>query len=346
MMALSHLLQDMLVHPRLTTLMAQILSPWVTIFMLHRIAVPELGIAGTSSEYLRKCLAYLRKNNYALISVEEAIDLALERRLSHHKWVAFSVDDGFDEQVSLGSKIFAEFDCSASCFLITDLVDGKLWPWDYKLMYIAATASARTIQIEVEGKSHSIALGQADTQKFLLDFVRRVAPSSASALVKKIADTAEIDIPQEPPVNFRGATWNEVRAAEKLGMRFGPHSTSHHLLSSLDDTMLEREITVSTKRLEEECANPLRVFCYPSGKADEFDKRAFALMQKLNFKGALSAEEGFLSSQKIHRVANYRYAIPRLPLPHNFDEFKRYVSWAQYAREHLARSPLETLWQA
>lgn len=345
-MAMSHLIQEMFAHPRLTTLMAQILSPWVTIFMLHRIAVPELGIAGIRAEHIRKCLSYLRQNNYRLISVEEAIDRAVENRLPHNKWVAFSIDDGFDEQVSLGSKIFAEFDCPVSCFLITDLVDGKLWPWDYKLMHIAATAHARTIQIEMNGKTYSIALGTPKTKEFLLSFARQVAPSSTAELVQKIARAAEIDIPQDPPANFRGATWEAVHAAEKRGMRFGPHSLSHPLFSSLDNAGLEREITSSTQRLEQECANPLRIFCYPSGKVNEFDERTIAMMRKLNYKGALCAEEGFLDAQKLQHLANYRYAIPRLPLPDNFNEFKRYVSWAQYVRERLTRNPLEIFWQS
>lgn len=340
MAELPRLAEHALIHQRLTDMAMQLLPTWVTVFMLHRMEVPELGIEGTKPEYLRRCLAYLRQNNYEFISIENAVTLASEKRLPRKKWVAFSMDDGLAEQVSIGSEIFREFDCPVTCFLITDFIDGKCWPWDYQLMYLAAVAKAQTIAVEIAGSVHTIDFGAANTTDHLLKLVRRIAPASAYEAVRLIADEAGVEIPEEAPKSMRPTTWDAVRAAEKKGMLFGPHSVDHRIFAGLDNATLEQEITQSFQRLRQECANPAQLFCYPSAKANEFDERAIAIVKKSGFSGAVSAEEGFLDSQKLRRYANYRYVVPRLPLPDNFSEFKRYVSWAQYVRERMAKSPL------
>ena len=341
MATLPLLAQHILAHPRLTGLAAYLVSPWVTIFMLHRLNVPELGVQGTDPEYLRRCLSYLKRNGYEFISIEDAVASALDNRLARKKWVAFSLDDGLSEQVAGGSKIFQEFDCPSTCFLITDFIDGKLWPWDYQLMYVAAEAREKSVEIEIAGSLHKIEFGAPETADSLLSLVRRIAPATAYEAVRLIAASAGVDIPERAPDSMRPTTWSEVRAAEKAGMKFGPHSAEHRILAALDGASIEQEIAYSQLRLRQECANPSRIFCYPSGKATEFDERSIAIARKLGFVGALSAEEGFMESHKLQQYANYRYVIPRLPLPDDFAEFTRYVSWAQYVRERMAKNPLE-----
>lgn len=171
--------------------------------------------------------------------------------------------------------------------------------------------------------------------------MRKVAPESAYEVVELIAKTAGIDLPTTPPENMRSTTWEQAREMEKLGMQFGPHSISHRILSSLSDAELEQEIVQSTNRVAAELTRPAPLFCYPSGKVDEFDKRAIQIVRRLKFAGALSAEPGYLDNNKTQAHQNFRFVIPRLPFPDNFDELKLYVSWAQYAREQVAKDPLK-----
>jgi len=190
------------------------------------------------------------------------------------------------------------------------------------------------------GSNYRLELGTPEIENTLLTFARDVTPAAAYAVVNQIAAAANIDLPSAAPDNMRATTWDEVRAMERRGMRFGPHSISHRILSSLNDDELEQEIVQSKNRVEAECAHPAQVFCYPSGKADEFDQRAVQIVRRLQFKGALSAEPGYLDRRKTQAYKNFRYVVPRLPFPDSIDELKLYVSWAQYLREQLATDRL------
>lgn len=328
-------------HPQLTGLLTKILPPWVTVFMLHRIEDQSRDIEGINQDYLRRCLQYLQRNDFEFISIEDAISFSLNGELEHKKWIAFSLDDGYEEQVRLGNQIFQEFDCPVTCFLITGFVDGTLWPWDHQLMFIARQSKRQTIRLQIDGVDHSLELGTPLTEKLLLGFVRKFAPSSAYEITARIAHAAGVDIPEAPPDNMRSANWDEIRRAEQTGMQFAAHSVSHRILSGLSNEELEQEITDSYKRVFEECSNPSPIFCYPSGKVHEFDERAFGTIQKLGAIGGISAEPGNLSSRRIRQSLNYRYAIPRMTIQERFSEFQQYVSWLQHVRENFSQSALK-----
>jgi len=330
---------DLATYPTFAECATRVLPPWVTVFMLHRMAAP--GVSGIEPEHLRRCLRYLQENHYEFIDIDEAIKLAADNRLTRKRWVAFTVDDGFHDQVTTAADIFREFNCPATCFLVTGFVDGQLWPWDYQLMHIARLAGPQTIRIDIKGQQHILELGLPDTKHFLLEFMRKVAPGAAYESTQAIAHAAGIDLPVQPPADMQPASWDDVRKAELKGMRFGPHSVSHHILSKLDDEILQAEMVSSCQRLREECRNPSQLFCYPSGKANEFDIRTIKIARDLGLIGALSAEEGFLEAGKLQKYPNYRFAIPRLPIPNDFAEFKLYVSWLQHLRERVAQSPLQ-----
>lgn len=339
--SLKNVVQRTVTYPPLTNFATKLLPPSVTIFMLHRFAVPELSVDGHSVVHIRKCLDYLTKNNYRFISIDDAVRRAQSNDLSREKWIAFSIDDGFEEQVRLGADLFNEYDCPTTCFLVTDFVDGKLWPWDYKLMYLAKHAKTKTIQVNIDGVTHSIEMGTDRTKMFLLRFARRIPAESVERAVQLIAQAAGVDIPTAPPPSMQPTNWQAVREAEKKGMQFGPHSASHFILSRTQDATLSDEIERSSRRIREECAQPANVFCYPSGKADEFDKRSIALVRTHGLQSAVTTEPGYLEQDIAQRYDNYHFVLPRLPLPDDFDEFKLYNSWAQRVRERFEKTQLQ-----
>lgn len=319
----------------LTNLAARALPPWVTIFMLHRIEVANVGIRGPSPSYLRQCLSYLTKEGYQFISVEEAINRALNDALEKKKWVAFSLDDGCFEQVEIAAPLFHEFNCPSTCFLIADYVDGKSWPWDYQLQYILAHTKHKRIHAELGGRNFSIDTKPVKAYEQLVQLIRIYSASQTNEAVSQISLAADVITPPRPPKFLAPTSWDQVRHAETLGMQFGPHSCTHRNLAALTDEEVTAEISRSIERINTECALPARVFCYPSGKHGEFDQRAIDALKRADIIGALSAEPGYLSANRVKK-GDERFTIPRMAMPRNFDTFKLYISWAQHLREKLA----------
>jgi peptidoglycan/xylan/chitin deacetylase (PgdA/CDA1 family) len=325
----------------LNTIARKVLPNWVTVLMLHRLRTSEGNTSGLDPAYLDSALNYLCEQGYEFISIDDAIARAFAGTLEQKKWLAFSLDDGFSEQVAAAGNILNKYNCPSTCFLITGFVDGQLWPWDYQLEYIAQKSPAQTIELVVKGQTHRITLGTPSTKNFLHFFVRLIEPENAYALVQRIADAARVELPDVPPLHMRATTWDEVRAMEKLGMQFGAHSVTHRILASLDQSTLHHEITESIRRVTAECANPASVFCYPSGKAHEFDSRAIEIVKHTGLKGAMSAEPGHLEPSHLIGSHNYRFVIPRISFPKSFNDLIRYTSWAHYVREQMTRNPLQ-----
>jgi peptidoglycan/xylan/chitin deacetylase (PgdA/CDA1 family) len=81
-----------------------------------------------------------------------------------------------------------------------------------------------------------------------------------------------------------------VRLLEDSGLvRFGPHGASHAILTGLDDQRLHEELTRSWTALENGCAQPLPVYCYPNG---DNDARVRQQVAAHGFAFALGTEAG------------------------------------------------------
>lgn len=315
----------------------RLLPEWVTIFMLHRLEVPEIGVSGIKPELLERCLEYLCENGYRFISLEDAVQRALAGTLEREKWVAFSLDDGFAEQVTLAGNIFAKFNCPSTCFLLTGFVDGQLWQWEHQINYLLGQTAEKSLTAQLAGGDYVFNLEIPKAHRPIIAAIRKLTPSTPYEVVNKIAASLEIHIPTIPPENERPATWDEIRAMELKGMLFGPHTVTHRIVSGLSDEDQAKEIANSFIRIRQECANPSNIFCYPSGQQGQFDERMFDKLRSAGVTAAFSALPGYLTGPEILADLNYRYAIPRLSMPESFGEFQRYVSWAQYLYEKFNR---------
>ncbi len=335
----STLLAESLSSPPVDNLIRRFLPDWVTVFMLHRMSVPDLGIEGLQPAFLAQCLEWLRKDGCQFLSIEEAVVRAQENRLGKQKWVVFSLDDGCFEQVEVAGEIFARYDCPATCFLITDYIDGKLWEWEHQLMWLTQqlkSQGCREIRFEHDGANVIFDLSISKPYKQIVAWIRRTGSSDAYNLVSRIGTAAGISVPQTPPAQYRPASWDSIRAMEKRGMNFAAHTVTHRIVSGLDDVELEREVMESIARVKAECAQAAPIFCYPSGKVGEYDDRIVKLLQRKGVLASFIAEPGYLKGPQLREQADYRYLIPRMTIPEDVGELRRYVSSVQFLRELMA----------
>ena len=84
--------------------------------------------------------------------------------------------------------------------------------------------------------------------------------------IAELSKEADVEIPAAPPRQFAPLSWDEARRLEKQGVTFGPHTVTHPVLSSTSEEDAQSEISTSWKRVCEELAHPVPVFCYPHGR--------------------------------------------------------------------------------
>ncbi|HET7187286.1 MAG TPA: polysaccharide deacetylase family protein [Gemmatimonadaceae bacterium] len=265
------------------------------VFMLHRFRMPGAGVEGHDPAAVRRGLELLRRERYDFVSLAALYEDLLHGRAHRRPTVAFTIDDGYADQARVGAPIFAEFDCPVTTFVTSGFLDRALWFWWDRIEHVFRTTTRRTIDVPLGDTMLSYALGDA-RDAALADFVERckeVPDAVKHAAIDALAVAAEVELPDAAPERYAPMTWDELRAAERGGMTFGPHTVTHPVLSRTPDGQSRHELTESWRRLREEAANPVPVFCYPNGRRSDFGDREIETMRELGFVGAVVGETGY-----------------------------------------------------
>lgn len=307
----------------------------IPIFMLHRMDSGEHTIAGgTQPDHLRRCLQYLVDKNYRFISLQQLVAALRAGQPLPSKAAAFTMDDGFSDQANIAAPVFAEFNCPLTFFVITGMLDQALWPWDAQVAWITETAGITSLETGVAGKSFTLPLGNTFNRRLakrvLHDAIRELPSDQIDEIIDRIASDAGVAIPEKPPAAYQPMTWEMARQLERNGVQFAPHSVSHRVLSRLDGKSMRQEIRNSWRTLDAELLNPLRVFCYPTGRESDYGKREIDTLRDDQFLGAVTTTPDFVESSNASDEQLFR--LPRFPLPEQLDDFIQYCSWIEYAK--------------
>jgi peptidoglycan/xylan/chitin deacetylase (PgdA/CDA1 family) len=314
-----------------------------TVFMLHRFSDGQRGSKGLDPSQLRRELDYLRRNNYKFLSLSRLFERFAEDGPELRGAVVFTIDDGYIDQAEIASPIFAEFDCPVTTFVTTGFLDGKLWMWWDKIEFIFLSTRRMSLEILLgEDAVHYELSNEKNIEAAKEDFVERCKSFEESTKLKTIAhlaEIAEVDLPDIPPVMYAPMTWDDARKCEKKGMTFGPHTVTHPILSCTTSEYAEWEITESWRRVCEEVRSPVPVFCYPNGQWQDFGSRDVEIIRNAGIKGAVVGERGFAASGSFRRDNEGPYRVRRLPFPDTHSDFIQCVSGIERCKQ-IVRSRL------
>lgn len=151
-----------------------------------------------------------------------------------------------------------------------------------------------------------------------------------------------LDVPElsadvaSDPEAYRTMSWDELRDLAERGVEIGSHTVTHAHLPRLSDAELDRELTESKQRLEDELARPCPFLAYPFG--DE-DARVRAAVRRAGYEAAFALHNprkpydvfaiprvdiyrgdglprAVLKTSRIHRpLSRLRASLSRLPKP-------------------------------
>ena len=84
-------------------------------------------------------------------------------------------------------------------------------------------------------------------------------------------------------------SWDQVEELHSWGMEIGSHSYTHPDLRGRSDDYIIWQVLGSKEAIEARIGEPVRFFCYPSGRYDEATVR---ILRQLDFWGATTIEQG------------------------------------------------------
>jgi len=330
----------LLLVPRLSSSFRFIQGDYATVFMLHRFRDGESGRTGLDSMQLRRGLEHLRRNGYELVSLAELFRRLAEKGPRLRGAVAFTIDDGYLEQAEVAGPIFREFDCPVTTFVTTGFLDGTVWLWWDKIEYVFSNTRRESLSVRLGETTVRYHLNpESGKSSMSADFAERckvVDDEEKHRAITRLAQEAEVDLPDTAPSRYAPMTWDHVRTYEAQGMTFGPHTVSHPILSRAQPAQAIEEISESWHRLQAEARYPVPIFCYPNGLDADFGDREVAILRKLGFLGALSAEAGFLDPASFQQGSDGPFMIKRLPFPEELSVLAQYAGGIERLK-HIAR---------
>jgi len=84
-------------------------------------------------------------------------------------------------------------------------------------------------------------------------------------------------------------SWDQIEELHSRGMEIGSHSYTHPDLRGRSDDYIIWQVLGSKEAIEARIGEPVRFFCYPSGRYDEATVR---ILRQLDFWGATTIEQG------------------------------------------------------
>jgi len=309
------------------------------VFMLHRFRSPENPDEGYDPASIRRGLAHLRRARYSVLSIEELLRLAVEEGQVPDRAVAFTIDDGYLDHATVAAPLFAEFDCPVTTFVTTGFLDGKLWFWWDRIAYAFNATRRREVSVQLADRVYDYRWSSdAERAQAQADFTERckeVLDEEKHAGIARLAEALEIELPDQPPPRYAPMTWGQLRASERIGMTFGPHTVTHPVLSRVSNERSRWELSMSWERLRAESRAAAPVFCYPNGRPGDFSEREIRTLRQLGLRGAVVGWDGVVSARSTRRDANAPFGVGRYPYPDDLPHFVQFVSGAECAKALL-----------
>lgn len=303
------------------------LFEWLTrdhaiVFMLHRFRDERSGVQGHDPVAVDRALTELRKRGFAFLELEEMVEELIHRASRGSsglsRTVAFTMDDGYEDQLRVGDALFRAHRCPVTTFLITAFLDGDRWMWWDQIQHIVERSSTDLSRYSLAGPGDAgIPRNGTDAAgiiRRLMAECHGLVPEARPPALRALAAHARVELPERPPDRFAAATWEDVRTLEGDWMRFAPHTVTHPPLDAVSEDVSRREIVESWERLRTTLAHPVPVFAYPYGR---FGTREEELVRDAGLLGAVSDRSGVNHPRHIRRDPQARFRIRRVGLPND-----------------------------
>jgi peptidoglycan/xylan/chitin deacetylase (PgdA/CDA1 family) len=260
------------------------------------------------------------KKYYRVISVEDAVREIKSTGALKERSAAITFDDGYLSAYEVVFPLLKKHGVSATVYLPTDWIDGRLNPWWMVLTHMIDQCHVTSDTVAKIGKiiGTSVDLkvnklrAPADSRRMILASVERVLmhqnDTTRDEILQELRNSLfegqEFASRTEEPM-----TWEQIGEMAAHGIRFGAHTCSHPNLSHVDLETAEREIVESKRIIEGRLGAEVSGFAYPYGYDVDGYRRFRPILEKHGFHYACTSWCGHVDS------TSDPYLLGRIGLP-------------------------------
>ncbi len=296
------------------------------VFMLHRVMEGKPDLPGAlPADTLRAYLEYLATRDYQVLSMDDLWRVLDDGDEIPSKSVMFTIDDGFYDHHDVAATIFEEFCFPLNFFVITGLLDRKLWPWDDQINYALNHSCIRHADIRLpSGEMYSINLTRGTVRQTAREVrnALKIEPQEQiyDWLQEELYKKLDVEFPTDIPQEYRPMSWDDARSLRARGHGVYPHTCSHRILSTLSAQEKHHEINESLNRVKSELAYLPDVFAYPTGRLADYDSSDIEELKTAGFKMAFNTVSDYVRRGQNH------YELSRFSLPGDTAQFLQIVN--------------------
>lgn len=296
-----------------------------TIFTMHHVrperpeAFQPNALLEIEPSFLETLIEYLRYKKVDIVSLAEA-----KRRLREQdymkRFVCFTLDDGYRDNLEFAWPIFKKHDVPAALFIATSFPEktGLLW-WIALERVIAVTDR---VEVEMNGVTRVFDCtsdgAKQNSYERVYWWLRGL--SDEGELRKVVTGLCErYGVDPLGPCKELCMGWDEIKtiASDPL-ITIGAHSVNHTMLMKWDAAAAKQELVESRSAIEAALGTKPADFAYPVGDHTSAGLRDFALAIEAGYELAVTTRPGVIFPE--HR--EHMTALPRVSLNGNFQKIR------------------------
>lgn len=267
-------------------------SPSVTIIAYHRIIADDYCgvrpyIAITESN-LQRHIKFFKKH-YTVISLEEAVSRIKLKQIDKN-YLVITFDDGYQDNYSIGTKLFVNEKVRPIVFVTTGCVDNQRLLWPDRVRRIVYEAKIeRSMQIENPSiLVNSDMNSRISAVKQIISFAKLLNIEDRDSYIAGIETVFGLPAMTERTM----LSWDEIRNLRDNGVDLGSHTVNHIILTTMSSESVLAEVSVSKERIEAETGLPVKYFAYPNGTCHDFSEPVIFELNNAGYEAAVSTVRG------------------------------------------------------
>ncbi len=254
-------------------------------------SIPGLLI---SQETFRRHLLDAKAAGYQFASVGEAVDVMTGAKKATSDLCVVTFDDGYRDVYRYAFPVLKELKVPAIVYLPTAMIGtDKRFNHD-RLFHLILTARERKFSPDYAAMPEAAAtllrpiFGGAKTASaalddFIEDHSTDVLTEVIDALEKQLGHGLPL-LPEQGDI----MSWDEVREMSAAGIEFGAHTLRHAVLTLESAEVVDKEISESKARIEQELGKKVEHFAYCNGW---YSDEVIAALKRHGFKSAVTTED-------------------------------------------------------
>jgi peptidoglycan/xylan/chitin deacetylase (PgdA/CDA1 family) len=287
------------------------------VFMLHRVLPQNKREMYTynrslsiSPEALDQYIIDFKNKGYDLISMDEVLNRI--ENPTKKKFIAFTIDDGYKDNLEFGLPVFEKHDVPVTVYVTTCFPEMKAIYWWYFLeSFLSVSETLDLTSLGIDFKLEGL-IDEDEKEKAYHKAAGLIKPLSYESHLKFVTEICGINSADLLKSNKENnMSWDDVVDLNNSPLvSIGAHTLDHLSLKSQKSAVSENQISKSISILEDKLGQKIKHFAYPYGSLEDAGKREFGVLENLKIKSGVFNHPG--SIFKDHKLNPYQ--IPRIGL--------------------------------